>query len=176
MPISASVEVYGVKEVFKQLGEIDKKQKLKAMAKVRAAGAPAVAKARENYPSDPVLVNKKGNPSWGPNGRLGYSKSTADKGVSIQIGGRARGQAYPIVTIVQKNPGAAMFDIAGFRDGSKGKGGARGEAFIEKLEKEYGEAQRGMWRNVKEIRELANDAILKAIDEVAAEVNRKILR
>jgi hypothetical protein len=176
MPINASVEVYGVKEVLKELGEVDKKAKLKAISKVKAAGAPAVSKARENYPSNPVLVNKKGNPSWGANGRLGYSKSAADKGVSIQIGGRARGEAFPIVTIVQKNAGAAMFDIAGFANGSTGKGGARGEAFIKKLEKEYGKAQRGMWRNVKEIRELANNAILKAIDEVAQEVNRKILR
>lgn len=176
MPVSASVEVYGVKEVFKQLGEIDRKTKFKAIAKVKAAGAPALAQARENYPNDPVLVNKKGNPSWISSGRLGYSKKEADKGVVIQIGGRARGGAFPIVTIVQKNPGAAMFDIAGFKDGSKGEGGKRGEAFIDKLNREYGEAQRGMWRNVKEIRGLANDAILKAIDEVAAEVNRKIVR
>jgi hypothetical protein len=168
MPISASVEVYGVKEVFKELGQIDKKQKFKAMAKVKAAGAPAVAKARENYPERPLS-------GWTYGGRLAYSKSSADKGVQIQIGGRAQGQAYPIITIIQKNPGAAMFDIAGFANGATGQK-PQGDAFIDALNEKYGKAQRGMWRNVREIRALANDAILKAIDEVAKEVNRKILR
>lgn len=170
MPVSASVEVYGVKEVFKELGQIDRKQKFKAIAKVKAAGAPAIAQARANYPDSAPLSG------WKPDGRLGYSKKDADKGVQIQVGGRARGQAYPIITIVQKNAGAAMFDIAGLRDGAAGKGGARGDAFIQSLNQKYGRAQRGMWRNVKEIRGLANDAILEAIDEVAKEVNRKILR
>lgn len=169
MPASVSVEVYGVKEVFKQLGEIDRKQKFKAMARVKAAGAPALTQARANYPDNPLS-------GWESGGRLGYSKKDADKGVQIQIGGRAQGKAYPIVTIIQKNPGAAMFDIAGFANGSAGKGGPQSDAFIAALNSKYGRAQRGMWRNVKEIRELANDAILKAIDEVAAEVNRKILR
>ena len=68
-----------------------------------------------------------------------------------------------------------MYDIAGFANGAKGTK-PQGDAFIDALDAKYGKAQRGMWRNVKEIRELANDAILKAIDEVAAEVNRKILR
>jgi hypothetical protein len=169
MPISASVEVYGVKEVLKELGEIDKKTKFKAISKVKAAGAPAVNKARENYPAGAPLSG------WTYGGRLAYFKSKADKGVQIQVGGRARGQQYPIITIIQKDPGAAMYDIAGFANGSTGTK-PQGDAFIDALDARYGKAQRGMWRNVKEIRELANDAILKAIDEVAAEVNRKILR
>ena len=169
MPINASVEVYGVKEVLKELGEVDKKTKFKAISKVKAAGAPAVSKARENYPSGAPLSG------WTYSGRLAYSKANADKGVQIQVGGRARGQQFPIITIIQKNPGAAMYDIAGLANGATGTK-PQGDAFIDALNAKYGKAQRGMWRNVKEIRELANDAILKAIDEVAQEVNRKILR
>lgn len=168
MPINASVEVYGVKEVFKELGQIDRKQKFKAIAKVKAAGAPAIAKARENYPESPLS-------GWTYGGRLAYSKKAADKGVQIQVGGRAQGQAYPIITIVQKNPGAAMFDIAGFANGATSQK-PQGDAFIDALDDKFGKAQRGMWRNVREIRALANDAILKALDEVSKEVNRKILR
>ena len=175
MPVSASVEVYGVRDVLKELGQIDKKQKFKAIAKVKAAGGPAFALARENYPSDPVLVSEAGYVSWQRKGRLGYSKADADKGVVIQVGGRARGQAYPIVTIVQKNPGAAMFDIAGFADGKWVKRHS-GDDFIDVLERKYGKAQRGMWRNVVKIRALASEAINKALDEVAAEVNRKLVR
>jgi hypothetical protein len=175
MGVSASVDVYGVREVLKELGEIDKKQRFKAINKVKAAGQPMVNAAREKYVGDPVLTNEAGRTTWKATGRLGYSKAQADKGVQIQVGGRSRGDAYAIVTLIQKNPGAAMFDIAGFADGQHAKG-PQGEAFIAKLNRDYGKAQRGMWRNIKVIREIGTDAIMKALDEVAAEVNRKLVR
>jgi hypothetical protein len=67
-----------------------------------------------------------------------------------------------------------MFDIAGFANGAFAKG-PQGEAFISKLERDYGKAQRGMWRNIGVIRRLGNDAIMDALKEVTAEVNRKLV-
>jgi hypothetical protein len=175
MGVSASVEIYGVREALKELGQIDKKQRWKAIAKVKAAGEPLAKAAREKYAPDPVLISEAGYVSWSKNGRLGYSKAAADKGVQVQVGGRSRGDAYAIVTIVQKNPGAAMFDIAGFANGAYAKG-PQGEAFIAKLNREYGKAQRGMWRNIAVIRKIGNDEIIRALEEVAAEVNRKLVK
>lgn len=175
MGVSASVEVFGVRDALKELGQIDKKQRFKAIAKVKAAGEPLVNAAREKYAPDPVLTNEAGRTTWKNQGRLGYSKSSADKGVQIQVGGRSKGDAYAIVTIVQKNPGAAMFDIAGFADGKYSKG-PQGDAFIAKLNRDYGKAQRGMWRNIGVIRKIGNDAIMKALEEVAAQVNRKLVK
>lgn len=175
MGVSASVEVFGVRDALKELGKIDKAQRWKAIAKVKAAGEPLVNAAREKYAPDPVLSNEAGRTTWKNQGRLGYSKASADKGVQIQVGGRSKGDAYAIVTIVQKNPGAAMFDIAGFADGKYSKG-PQGDAFIKKLERDYGKAQRGMWRNIAVIRRIGNDAIMKALEEVAAQVNRKLVK
>ena len=174
MPIGASVDVYGAKAVLIELNKLDRSQKFKAIAKMKAAGAPLVKAAAEKYPSDPVLVNESGYVSWSSKGKRGYSKKEADKGVQIMVGGRSFGDAYSIVTIVQKNPGAAMFDIAGFADGKFSKGDS-GDAFIDVLNRKYGPAQRGMWRNIKVIRNIGNQAILDAINEVAEEFNRKIL-
>ena len=174
MGVSASVNVYGVREAMKELGEIDKKQRFKAINKVKAAGAPMLTAAREKYAPDPVLTNEAGRTTWKNQGRLGYSKASADKGVQIQVGGRSRGESYAIVTLIQKNPGAAMFDIAGFANGAYAKG-PQGQAFIDKLERDYGKAQRGMWRNIGVIRRLGNDAIMEALKEVTAEVNRKLV-
>ena len=174
MGVSASVNVYGVREAMKELGEIDKKQRFKAINKVKAAGAPMLTAAREKYAPDPVLTNEAGRTTWKNQGRLGYSKASADKGVQIQVGGRSRGESYAIVTLIQKNPGAAMFDIAGFANGAYAKG-PQGEAFIDKLNRDYGKAQRGMWRNIGGIRRLGNDAIMEALKEVTAEVNRKLV-
>jgi hypothetical protein len=175
MGVSASVEVFGVRDALKELGQIDKKQRFKAIAKVKAAGGPLADAAREKYASDPVLVNEAGNVSWSSKGRLGYSKAAADKGVQIVVGGRSRGDAYAIVTIVQKNPGAAMYDIAGFADGKYSQGKS-GDEFINVLNRKYGKAQRGMWRNIGVIRKIGTDQIMAALEEVAAEVNRKLVR
>lgn len=174
MGASVSVEVFGVRDALKELGQIDKKQRFKAIAKVKAAGEPLAKAAREKYPPDPVLEDENGRITWKNQGRLGYSKASADKGVQVMVGGRSRGEAYAIVTIVQKNPGAAMFDIAGFADGAYSKG-PQGDAFIAKLNRQYGKAQRGMWRNIAAIRKIGNDEIMKALEEVAAEVNRKLV-
>ena len=174
MAVSADIEVFGVRDALRELGQLDRKTKFKVINKVKAAGKPMLDKARENYPNDPVLT-KDGQVTWRPTGRLGYSKREADKGVQLQVGGRAFGNAYAIVTIIQKNPGAAMFDIAGLNNGASGKGGPRGDAFIQKLNDEYGRAQRGMWRNIVEIRALAANSMTDALNEVMAEVNRKLV-
>lgn len=174
MAVSADIEVYGIRDALRELGKIDSKYKFKVINRVKAAGKPMLDKARENYPTDPVLTDSNGNVTWRTTGRLGYSKKMADRGVVMQVGGRAFGNAYAIVTIVQKNPGAAMFDIAGFANGSWSKG-PKGDAFIAKLNREYGQAQRGMWRNIVQIRELAGKSMTKALNEVMAEVNRNLV-
>lgn len=167
MPIEASVDVYGAKAVLTELNKIDKTQKFKAIAKMKAAGAPLIEAGRSQYPTDQPTDH------WSPNGRLGYSKKKADSGVQLQIGGRSKGESYAIATLIQKTPGAAMFDIAGFANGQYSKGKS-GDALIQKLNNDFGKAQRGLWRNIKTIREIGNKAILDALNEVASEFNRKV--
>ena len=165
--------MYGAKSVLTELNKLDRKQKFAAIAKMKSAGAPLIAAGQRQYPSDPVLVNEANRVSWSPNGRLGYSKKKADTGVQLQIGGRSKGQSYAIATLIQKNPGASMFDIAGLANGKFSKGPS-GDAFIDKLTRDFGPAQRGMWRNIKAIREIGNQAILDALNDVAGEFNRKV--
>lgn len=175
MAVNANIEVYGVRNALRELGQIDKKAKFKVINKVKAEAKPLIDQARSSYPNDPVLTDSQGNVTWRPGGRLGYSKRTADKGVQVQVGGRNFGNAYSIITLIQKNPGAAMFDIAGLNNGNSGKGGPRGEAFIKKLNDDYGKAQRGMWRNIRQIRELANKSMIDALDDVMKEVNKNLV-
>lgn len=168
MPVEARVEVFGVRDALTELGKVDKKQKFRAIAKVKAAGGPLLEAARENYPS------KRPVSGWGPGGRLGYDPKKVERGVQLQIGGRAIGDAYAIVTIVQKNAGGALFDIAGFADGNFSQGPS-GDALIAKLNSEYGRAQRGMWRNIAKIRSIGTGAIEKALQDVVAETNRNLV-
>lgn len=183
MAASAEIEVFGVRDALRELGQIDKKQRLAAIAKVKAAGGDMVAVARENYPSNAAMSDVM--PGWSEKGRLGYSKAKADRGVKIKVGGRAFGNAYAVVTLTQTDPGAALYDIAGLRQGSKGakgtdKSGRRRDAsqsaaFLRNLDNGFGPAQRGAWRQIRRIRELANGALMKALNDVAESVNRKLV-
>jgi hypothetical protein len=185
MPVSVSTEVYGVRDALRILGEIDKKQRLAATQRIKGAGGDMVAAAREPYPNDSELRNDLSG--WTAKGRLGYQKAAVDRGVKLKIGGRSRGNSYAIVTLVQDNPAGALFDIAGLRDGSQGKPGgpdklgrsrqpSQSKAFLRELDANYGKAQRGLWRNVKKIRELSEGNLMKALEQVAESVNRKLVR
>ena len=183
MAASASIEVFGVRDALKELGQIDKKLRFKAVTKIKGASAEMLAVARSTYPDNADLQDTL--PGWSTQGRLGYDKKKVDQGVQIQVGGRSIGNSYAIVTIIQKNAGGALFDIAGLRDGSKGVGSTdrlgrerkpkQSKAFIDNLNASYGKAQRGMWRKIKVIRGLADGELMKALEEVAAETNRKLV-
>lgn len=169
MVASASIDVHGVRESLKVLAEIDKKQKWKAIAKIKSAGAPLIALAQENYPDTAPLSG------WSKKGRLGYDPKKVRSGVQIQVGGRSKGDRYAIVTLVQKNAGGAMFDMAGFANNKNSKAQHAGQAqFTKLIEADFGRAQRAMWRNIAKIREIAAKEIMDALNEVAADANRKL--
>lgn len=183
MPVGAEIQVFGVRDALKELGQMDKTLRFKAVSKIKGASGEMLAVARDTYPDNSQLQDvMKG---WSTKGRLGYDKKKVDAGVTIQVGGRSYGNAYSIVTIIQKNAGGALFDIAGLRNGSKGVGGTdrlgrtrdseQSEAFLNNLNNAFGKAQRGMWRKIKVIREMADKELINALEEVAAQVNRKLV-
>ena len=183
MAATAEIEVYGVRDALRELGQIDKKLRFKAQNRMKAAGAELQNAARTTYPDNSKLQGDLRG--WSTKGRLGYDKTKVDKGVQIQIGGRSFGNAYAIITLVQKDPGGALFDIAGLQNGAEGVGSTdkngrarqpqQSKAFLDILNHEYGRAQRGMWRKIKTIRELASQEILKACEEIMEMVNRKLV-
>ena len=183
MAVSAEIEVFGVRDALKELGQIDKSLRFKAISKIKGASGEMLAIARATYPDNADLQDTL--PGWSTKGRLGYDKKNVDKGVQVMVGGRSTGNSYAIVTIVQKNAGGALFDIAGLRDGSKGVGSTdrlgrtrdpiQSEKFVKNLNASFGNAQRGMWRKIKVIRELADKELMSALEEVAAQVNRKLV-
>lgn len=183
MSVSAEINVYGVREALKELGKIDKDLRWKSIAKIKSASGPMLKAARETYPSNADLQDTL--PGWSTKGRLGYNKPKVDSGVTVQVGGRSFGNAYSVVTIIQKNAGGALFDIAGLQNGSQGVGGtdrlgrsrdnSQSDAFLRALNASFGKAQRGMWRKIRVIRELAGKELMAALEEVAAQVNRKLV-
>ena len=183
MAAEISVEVFGVRDALRELGKIDKTQRFKAISKIKGASGEMLAVARSAYPDDDQI--RQTLPGWSKGGRLGYDKSKVDKGVQVMVGGRSPGNSYAIVTIVQKNAGASLFDIAGLQNGAQGVSGVdrlgrnredqQSAAFMSMLKNRYGPAQRGLWRKFPEIRQLANGKLMEALQEVVAQVNRKLV-
>lgn len=183
MGVSADINVYGVREALKELGRMDKDLRWKAINKIKGASGGMLKVARETYPNNADLQDVM--PGWSTKGRLGYNKPKVDAGVTVQVGGRSFGNAYSIVTIIQKNAGGALFDIAGLQNGSKGVDGvdrlgrkrdnSQSDAFLRNLNLSFGKAQRGMWSKIRVIREIADKELMSALEEVAAQVNRKLV-
>jgi len=172
MSVTANVNVYGVREALSELRKIDPKLRAEAVRKVKAAGNELTAAAAVEYPATAPLSG------WQSTGRLGYTGPKAKRGVKIEVGGRTpkRATAYPIVTLVQGNAGAALWDIAGLRGGAKSRGGPRQRPnFIQILDARFGPAQRGLWKARNLVDEVATRKIIAALEDVAASVNRKLV-
>lgn len=175
MSVELEVQVYGMRDVLALLRQMDQKTKWQAINKIKASGGDLVAAAREHFPQPPPLEG------WGTGtrgGRFGWNAAKVQQGVQIQVGGRTPryAAAYPMVTLIQKNAAGALFDIAGLRGNSQSQAKTPGqERFTRILEAEHGRAWRGMWRNIRKINEIGSASILKAVEEVAADMNRKLV-
>lgn len=174
MSVTASVEVYGVRDALAELRRLDPECRREAVRKVKAAGGPLVNLARAPYPTSQPLRG------WGQGqrgGRLAYRPTRVRNGVKLEVGGRTpRGaNAFPVVTLVQRDAGGALFDIAGLRNGaSPGRRGPN-PTFIKALDAKYGRSQRGAWRNIGQIRDEAQESIIAAVTEVAAAASRRLV-
>ena len=166
MSATVSTEIYGLKAALAELGKLDTKTKFKATNKIKAAGAQMVNEVSNRYPEQLPLSGMA--PSKKGGSRLAYDVKKVRKGVTIQVGGRAKNGNIPLVTLIQKNAGGAFFDLAGLRDG--------GSQFVKDLDSRYGKAQRGMWRSRSYIYGQATQDILTAIEEVMKSVNRNLVQ
>ena len=183
MTVELEIEVYGMRDTLALLRQMDQKTKWAAINKIKASGGELVNVAREHFPTDPPL---RGWTAGTRGGRLGWRTNKVQAGVQIQVGGRAPryADAYPMVTLIQKDPAGALFDIAGLRNNSKSQAETVGQRMFTRYLTDgtpsgsspgYGKSQRGMWRNIRKLNEVGSDAIRKAIEEVAADMNRKLV-
>ena len=166
MSVTVSTEIYGLKAALAELGKLDSKTKFKAVNKIKAAGGQMITEVAGRYPADPPLSGM--TPSRKGGTRLAYDIQKIRKGVTIQVGGRARNGVIPLVSLIQKDAGGAFYDLAGLRDGSS--------QVVKDLNNRGGKAQRGMWRARAYIYGQATQDILAAIEEVLKSVNRNLVQ
>ena len=162
MSLNTEVEIKGLREALNEISKLDKSARFKAAAKIKASSPAMLEEGRRQFPADIGISVIHG---MGNKGRLGYSKDKVDKGVQIQIGGRARSGVTPLVTLIQKDAAGAMFSQAGTQNNTQ---------FTKVLTNTFGKPQRGLWRARAFIAEQGTADIMKAIDEVIADANRAL--
>jgi hypothetical protein len=164
-------EVTGVREALRVLGQIDKEQRKQAVKDLRAAGAPLVQVARLQYPMSPPLSG------MGNSGRLRYQPGRVRQQVGIKVGGKQPPQKdrYPIVTLEQSNASAQLFSMAGIRNNAFSRATNAGQRqFSDLIQSRSGAGQRGMWKQVRLIRIIANTTLNGAANKVVTQANREL--
>ncbi len=164
---TVGIEVYGVKDAIKELRTIDPEYRKQLTRDVKIVAEPVTSEAKSNYPSNYLSGMKF---RWAPKGsiKFPYDQGKAQKGVSVKIDTR-RGSEGTIV-ITQKDPAAAIIDMAGKRGGS----GKRGESFTSNLSR-FGPPSRVMWPAYEHHADEVEKNMAKIVEGVMDQVNRNMV-
>lgn len=127
--VKSSTKVIGLDSTLKELKKIEPAV-YKAMVKdVKKIAGPTIKKIQQDYPSNDWVENKMSNFR---KGRLAYDATKVRRGVKIKIGGTGRRtlsatkKGYPILSIVQTDAAAILFDMAGVKTPNGGMQSRRG--------------------------------------------------
>lgn len=161
--MATRVEVIGVKEVLKDLRQLDPEMRKQFNKDAKDIVAPLTNDAKGNYPAK-YLSGMFGN--WTQNARklFPYDQGAARKGVVLKVDTGKRNSS--VFTVIQKNPAAAIIDIAGKRSSS---------VFVNNLTA-FGQPSRVMWPAAERNQDQVQKNLLEALDKVAKEIERNIVR
>ena len=163
MAASLTIEVDGVKEAVKYLNKVEPGFRKAYVANMKQVAQPMTEAMKSQYDDNRFPSGTKRN--WAPDGRQVFplSASNAVRGVSLRVNNKKVGAAF---SVMQKNPAAAIFDIAG-----RSNTNPLGTAFSTKFGRS---ASRVIWP-VFETKIVAISAeIQKVVDDVMAEVNKNL--
>ena len=181
MAVSTNVEVDGVAATVRVLGDLEPDLRKEAIKTITSAGDAIVLEARSLVPEQKPLTN------W-YNWKGGWNSAKVRRGIKVAYRGTAQRDRNTIdlLTIRQSDPAGAIFELAGFRDGSKGKNKSvvydnAGHEFIKQLRRgQRGSAtwmpnaRRTLWPAIARKRSDMEDALQQAVDNVTRTANRKM--
>jgi hypothetical protein len=158
----ATVEVIGVKEMLRDLKQIDPEARKQFAKDAKQIASPIVVAAQGSYPAQTLSGMKY---RWTQNGRqlLPWDARKARRGITVKVDAGRKKDG--VVTIIQKDPAAAIYDIAG--RGTSNRFGDALTAFA-------GNPSRVMWPAAEAHITDVQAEMTKAIEQVAKEIERRI--
>ena len=163
MTTDLTIQVDGVKEAVKYLNQVEPGFRKAYVANMKQIAKPMTDAMQSQYDDSKFPSGTKRN--WSPGGRQVFplSASNAVRGVSLRVNNKKVGAAF---SVMQKNPAAAIFDIAG-----RANVNPLGTAFSTKFGRS---ASRVIWPVFEaRISDLTTE-VQKVVDDVMAEVNKNL--
>ena len=162
-------EIEGVKEAVRALRKIDPAMRKTFNANVKAVVAPMTSAMQSNY--DDMRFPSGTKRKWGTQAVGAKARkinpltaASARRGVKVKIDtGRKSGAAF---TVMQTNPGAAIFDMAG-------NGTPLGRAFTAKFGRS---SSRVMWPNAEVHLDDVRENLVELIQEIEQDISRELQR
>ena len=160
-----NVEVIGIKETIKELRSLDPELRKQFNRDAKKVAEPIINEAKSRYPDKYLSGMAR---TWSQRGRklFPYTQRDAQRGVVFKIDTGRR--ATSILTIIQKNPAAAIVDMAGKAGGTN----AQGTRFIRAL---FGQPSRVMWPAAESKQDQVTDAMMELVKEAAQQVENRIV-
>jgi hypothetical protein len=163
MATDLTIQVNGVKDAVKYLNQVEPGYRKAYVANMKQIAKPMTDAMQSQYDDSKFPSGTKRN--WSPGGRQVFplSASKAVRGVGVRVNNKKRGAAF---SVMQKNPAAAIFDIAG-----RANVNPLGTAFSTKFGRS---ASRVIWPVFEaRISDLTTE-VQKVVDGVMAEVNKNL--
>lgn len=163
----SDIQVIGVKETIKELRSLDPELRKQFNRDSKKIAQPVVDKAKGSYPTKYLSGMFR---TWSQRGRqlFPYSQRDAQRGVVFQI--KTSRSAVGILTIIQKNPAAAIVDMAGKAGGA----GAKGEQYVRALTLFHGQPSRVMWPAYESTKDQVQREMLDLVREASETVENRI--
>jgi len=163
MTTDLTIKVNGVKEAVKYLNQVEPGYRKAYVANMKEIAKPMTDAMKSEYDNNRFPSGTKRN--WSANGRQIFplSAANASRGVSLRVNNKKVGAAF---SVMQKNPAAAIFDIAG-----RANSNPLGTAFTTKFGRT---ASRVIWPVFEtKIVDMTTE-IQKVVNDVMAEVNKNL--
>jgi hypothetical protein len=163
MTTDLTIQVNGVKDAVKYLNQVEPGYRKAYVANMKQIAKPMTDAMQSQYDDSKFPSGTKRN--WSPGGRQVFplSASKAVRGVGVRVNNKKKGAAF---SVMQKNPAAAIFDIAG-----RANVNPLGTAFSTKFGRS---ASRVIWPVFEaRISDLTTE-VQKVVDGVMAEVNKNL--
>ena len=156
--------IIGLKEALRDLKKIDLELQKEFGKNAKRAVAPIVDEAKASYPDAPLSGM---NHRWSQNGRqlFPYARAKAVRGVTSKFSSSSRTKS--VISVIQKDPAAAIFEIAGRRDPNP---------LANSLDERVGRASRLLWPIAERRIPDVTREIMKLVKVVEWRTNRSLAK
>ena len=168
MAVETKIEIFGLKEALKELKSVDPEMRKDINFRAAEIVKPFVNAAKQNYPTRYLSGMSR---VWSDRGRqvFPYNQAKAIKGVVLKIDTAKKNKG--VIVVIQKDPAAAIIDMAGKKGGSN----ARGASMIAGLTLHFGTPSRVMWPAYEHNAGAVEKGFLEVINDLMTRLNRNLI-